>query len=64
MQIFRLSRTLIYNKKLIDPSKTHIVKPRAALASRTELAALAAWVVADDPAAPEVCEPPVLPVLT
>jgi hypothetical protein len=58
MQIFQAVQTLIYNKKLIDPSKMHMVKPRAALASRTELAALAALVVVDDPAAPLVCEPP------
>ena len=40
----------------------HIVKPKIALASRTELAALAALVVVEaDPTAPVVLEPPVLP---
>jgi hypothetical protein len=52
----------IYNKKLTDPSKMHIVKPKIALASRTELAALAALVVVEaDPVAPLVLDAPVLP---
>jgi hypothetical protein len=61
--ILNLNSIQIYNKRLMDPSKMHMVRAKTPLASRTELATPVAALVEDaaEPDAPVVLDPVVLP---
>lgn len=58
------ARADIYNKKLIDPSKAHMVKPIMAPAELATPVTTGDDAADPDPTVPEVLEPPEVPVVT